>query len=55
MSFSRALFSSVPQGSIPSPLFFSMFVNCLSERIRQSKFHFNAEDLQIYLSGDRGG
>jgi hypothetical protein len=33
--------------------FFSMFVNCLSERIRHSKFHFYADDLQIYLSGNR--
>jgi hypothetical protein len=49
----RALFSGVPQGSVPSPLFFSMFVNCLSERIRHSKFHFYADDLQIYLSGNR--
>jgi hypothetical protein len=30
-----------------------MFVNCLSERIRHSKFHFYADDLQIYFSGNR--
>jgi hypothetical protein len=30
-----------------------MFVNCLSERIRHWKFHFYADDLQIYLSGNR--
>jgi hypothetical protein len=30
-----------------------MFVNCLSERIRHSKLHFYADDLQIYLSGNR--
>jgi hypothetical protein len=28
-----------------------MFVNCLSERIRHSKFHFYTDDLQIYVSG----
>jgi hypothetical protein len=33
--------------------FFSMFVNCLSERIRHSKFNIYADDLQIYLSGSR--
>jgi hypothetical protein len=32
--------------------FFSMFVNCLSERIRNSEFHFHADELQIYLSGN---
>jgi hypothetical protein len=34
--------------------FFSMFVNCLSEYIRHSRFHFYTDDLiQIYLSGNR--
>jgi hypothetical protein len=37
-SFPRALFSGVLQGFVPSPLFFSMFVNCLSERIRNLIF-----------------
>jgi hypothetical protein len=46
----RALFSSVPQGSVPSPLCF-LCLNCLSERIRHSKFHSYADDLQIYLRG----
>jgi hypothetical protein len=48
-----ALFCVVPQGSVLSPLFFSMFVNCLTERFRHSKFHFYADDLQIYLSRNR--
>jgi hypothetical protein len=30
-----------------------MFINCLSERIRHSKFQFYADDLQIYLSSNR--
>jgi hypothetical protein len=30
-SSSRTLFSGMHQGSVPSPLFFSMFVNCLSK------------------------
>jgi hypothetical protein len=49
-----SLSSRVPQGCIPSPLFFfSMFINDLCSCIRLLKFHFYADDLQIYLSGDR--
>jgi hypothetical protein len=39
---SCALFSGVAQGSVLPPQFFSIFVNCLPD------------DLQLYLSGDRG-
>jgi hypothetical protein len=39
----------VPQGCIPSPLFFSMFINDLCSCIRFSKFHFYADDVQIYF------
>jgi hypothetical protein len=49
---SRSLSSGVPQGCIPSPLFFSMFINDLCTCIHFSNFHFYADDLQIYLSGD---
>jgi hypothetical protein len=52
-SASRSLSSGVPQGCIPSSLFFSMFINDLCSCIRFSKFHFYADDLQIYLSGDK--
>jgi hypothetical protein len=45
-------FSGVPLGCISFPLFFSMFINDLCSCIRFSKFHFYADDLQIYLSGD---
>jgi hypothetical protein len=48
----RYLTSGVPQGCISSPLFLSMFID-LCSCIRFSKFHFNADNLQIYLSGDR--
>jgi hypothetical protein len=48
-----SLSSEVPQGCSPSPLFFSMFINDLCSCIRFSKIHFYADDLQIYLSGDR--
>jgi hypothetical protein len=48
----RYLSSGVPLGCVPSPLFFSMFSNNLRSCIRFSKFHFYADDLQIYLSGD---
>jgi hypothetical protein len=49
----RSLFSGVPQGCIPSPLFFSMFINGLCSSIRFAKFHVYADDLQTYLSGDK--
>jgi hypothetical protein len=49
----RSLSSGVPQRCIPSPLFFSMFINDLCSCISFSNFHFYADDLQIYLSGDR--
>jgi hypothetical protein len=49
----RSLSSGVPQGCIPSPLIFSMFINDFCSCICFSKFHFCADDLQIYLSGDR--
>jgi hypothetical protein len=37
---------------VPSPL--SLFINDLSLSVRDSKFHFYADDSQIYLSGRRG-
>jgi hypothetical protein len=49
----RYLSSGVPQGCVTSPRFFSMFINDLCSCIRFSKFHFYADDLQIYLSGNR--
>jgi hypothetical protein len=49
--FGRSVSSGVQQGCIPSPLFFSMFINDLCSCIRLSKLHFYADDLQIYLSG----
>jgi Reverse transcriptase (RNA-dependent DNA polymerase) len=49
----RAVSSGVPQGAVPSPLFFAMFLDFLNLVIRHCKFHFYADDLQIYLSGDK--
>jgi hypothetical protein len=49
----RSLFSGGPQGCILSPLFFSMFINGLCSSIRLAKFHLYADDLQIYISGDK--
>lgn len=52
-SSSRAVLSGVPQGAVPSPLFFAMFLDLLHSVIRHCKFHFYADDLQIYLSGNK--
>jgi hypothetical protein len=49
----RYLSSGIPQGCILSPLFFYMFINDLCSCIRFPKFYFYADDLQIYLSGDK--
>jgi hypothetical protein len=49
----RYLSSGVPQRCIPSPLFFSILINDLRSCIRFTKFHFYADDPQIYLFGDR--
>lgn len=49
----RAVSSGVPQGAVPSPLFFAMFLDFLHLVIQNCKFHFYADDLQIYLSGDK--
>jgi hypothetical protein len=43
----------VVDGLKSAPLFFSMFINDLCFCIRFSKFHFYADELQIYLSEDR--
>jgi hypothetical protein len=48
-----SLFAGVPPGCIPSPLFFSTFMTGLCLSIRFANFRFYADDLQIYLSGDK--
>jgi hypothetical protein len=49
----RSLSSGVLQRCIPSPLFFSMFINDFCSCIYFSKFHLYADDLQIYLYGNK--
>ncbi|CAH2091002.1 unnamed protein product [Euphydryas editha] len=47
-SFCR-LSAGVPQGSVLSPLLFSIFINTVTELLTLS-FHLYADDLQIYLT-----
>jgi hypothetical protein len=49
----RDVLSGVLQGSVPSPLFFAMFIDSLRFVIRHCQFHFYTDDLQIYSSGDK--
>jgi hypothetical protein len=49
----RDVLPGVSQGSVTSPIFFAMFIDSLRLVIQHCQFHFYADDLQIYLSGDR--
>jgi Reverse transcriptase (RNA-dependent DNA polymerase) len=53
-SLTSAISSGVLQGSILSPLCFSMVINNLCHVLRFSKFHYYAENLQLYISDCKG-
>ena len=44
--------TGVPQGSLPGPLFFSLFINDLPKYVKHCKFQLYADDFIIYLHGD---
>jgi hypothetical protein len=50
LSFSllAPLVPGVPQGSLYSPLCFSLFIDDMRDVLEFSKFHMYADDLQIY-------
>ncbi|OXU16525.1 hypothetical protein TSAR_012935 [Trichomalopsis sarcophagae] len=43
--------SGVPQGSLPGPLFFSLFINDLPRVLESCKYQLYADDFVIYLEG----
>ena len=50
-SSAKSLERGVPQGSVLGPLFFLIYVNDLSDVLKECSHHMYADDLQIYISG----
>lgn len=54
MSYTRELYSGVPQGSILGPMLFMLYVNELRDCVLNSKLGIYADDIQLFCSSSSG-
>jgi hypothetical protein len=43
------IFDLVVEGSVLEPLLFSLFINDITSRISQYRYHLHADDVKLYL------